>query len=161
MGAPSSPTLANIVASRLDRRLDALAKKEGVRYTRYADDLTFSFKNQTAMRSIPLIKEIIADEGFVLNRGKEEINYRHQRQYVTGLVVNEELNIKKENYKRLRATLHNTRVKGINIAMAQWGADNERSFKSQLEGHINFLAMINESKARKLREDFLKIRWNV
>jgi len=42
-GAPTSPALTNTLCLRLDRRLAGLAKRLGWRYTRYADDLTFSF----------------------------------------------------------------------------------------------------------------------
>lgn len=41
-GAPTSPALTNIVCVNLDRRLTGLADKMGLRYSRYADDLTFS-----------------------------------------------------------------------------------------------------------------------
>lgn len=41
-GAPTSPALTNIVCLNLDRRLTGLAEKLGLRYSRYADDLTFS-----------------------------------------------------------------------------------------------------------------------
>lgn len=41
-GAPTSPVLSNIVCLNLDRRITGLADKLGLRYSRYADDLTFS-----------------------------------------------------------------------------------------------------------------------
>src|SRR5262249_29867281 len=41
-GACTSPSLSNLVARRLDRRLSGLARRMGLTYTRYADDLTFS-----------------------------------------------------------------------------------------------------------------------
>lgn len=42
-GSPASPAVSNAICLRLDRRVSALAKKFGCRYTRYADDLTFSW----------------------------------------------------------------------------------------------------------------------
>ena len=41
-GAPTSPTLSNLVFRRLDYRLAALARAYKASYTRYADDLYFS-----------------------------------------------------------------------------------------------------------------------
>ena len=41
-GAPTSPTITNILCVKLDRRLNGLAKKFNITYTRYADDITFS-----------------------------------------------------------------------------------------------------------------------
>jgi hypothetical protein len=43
-GAPTSPVLSNLVNVGLDVRLAALAKQTGATYTRYADDLAFSWK---------------------------------------------------------------------------------------------------------------------
>ena len=43
-GAPTSPRLSNLVNYRLDRRIAAMAKKLGALYTRYADDITLSFR---------------------------------------------------------------------------------------------------------------------
>lgn len=44
-GAPTSPAITNVVCLNLDRRLAGLAEKHGLRYSRYADDLTFSLPN--------------------------------------------------------------------------------------------------------------------
>ena len=41
-GAATSPSLSNIIAKRLDYRLNGFAKKFNLTYTRYADDFTFS-----------------------------------------------------------------------------------------------------------------------
>ncbi len=41
-GAPTSPILSNLVAYRLDRDLMTFAKTYRLRYTRYADDISFS-----------------------------------------------------------------------------------------------------------------------
>ena len=41
-GAPTSPMLANLVCLKLDDDLKKIARNEGLTYTRYADDMTFS-----------------------------------------------------------------------------------------------------------------------
>lgn len=161
MGAPTSPVLANLVASRMDRRLAALAKKEGFSYSRYADDITVSFKGKESLNVIPLIKQIIGEEGFRINPKKESLHFQHQRQYVTGIVVNEGLNIKRSQYKKLRAVLYNARVGDIQQEMKKWGAEDLLSFKAQLEGHIHFISMINSKKANKLKNEFATINWYV
>lgn len=161
MGSPASPSLANLVASRLDRRLSGLAKKEGIKYSRYADDITLSFMNRKDFRVIPLVKQIIVDEGFKINRHKESLQFQHQRQYVTGIVVNAGLNVKREDYKKIRAVIHSARVKGVHYAMEQWGAESLESFKAQINGHIQFISMVNPNKAEKLRSDLSDVRWNV
>jgi RNA-directed DNA polymerase len=93
-GAPTSPRLANLVNVRLDARLAGLAAVHGAVYTRYADDLTFSFAvdDGPAVRQlINGVRRICGDEGryrLHLNR-KVEIRRRHERQEITGLIVND------------------------------------------------------------------------
>ncbi|RYE89798.1 MAG: hypothetical protein EOO75_11215, partial [Myxococcales bacterium] len=61
-GAPTSPALTNILCSRLDRRLTAVAHRSGFRYTRYADDLTFSAPSLTtnAVAAAPVVGAAVA-----------------------------------------------------------------------------------------------------
>lgn len=92
-GAPTSPALTNTLCLRLDRRLQGLAKRLGWRYTRYADDLTFSLpeghKGEPKLGLLlGSIGRIAADEGFVVNPKKTQVARKGSRQKVTGLVVN-------------------------------------------------------------------------
>jgi RNA-directed DNA polymerase len=102
--------LANLVNYRLDTRLDHLAVKFGAMYTRYADDLTFSFDEDRGGRVRALIRavsRIVAGEGYRLHkRRKLSIRRRHQQQRVTGLVVNEGVNVPRQTRRRLRAVEH-------------------------------------------------------
>ena len=98
-GAPTSPALTNTVCLRLDRRLSGLARALGWRYTRYADDLTFSLPQLPAKskrkptppgvaKLIGGIKTIAADEGFEVHPEKTRVARLGGRQKVTGLVIN-------------------------------------------------------------------------
>ncbi len=109
-GAPTSPRLSNLVNYAMDERLSALAAKIGATYSRYADDMTFSFAEESrdaVAAAIRLTKEILSDYGYLLHlKQKLSIRRRHQRQAVTGLVVNDGVRLPRETRRRLRAIRH-------------------------------------------------------
>jgi RNA-directed DNA polymerase len=121
-GAPTSPRLSNLVNWRLDARLSGLAAKFGATYTRYADDITFSFdadeptvihaligvtKPTTVHAVIGMTKHIVAREGYALHqRRKLHIRRRHNQQLVTGLVVNERVALPRRTRRWLRSVEH-------------------------------------------------------
>jgi hypothetical protein len=92
-GAPTSPAITNALCLRLDRRLAGLAKRYGWRYTRYADDLTFSLPAEhkgppKVGAMIGCVTRIVASEGFEIKPEKTRVHRSGGRQSVTGLVVN-------------------------------------------------------------------------
>jgi hypothetical protein len=109
-GAPTSPRLSNLVNFKLDARLNALARKFGADYTRYADDMAFSFASGDHEQLAPFIrtaKKILREEGYELHtRKKLQIRRRHHRQTVTGLVVNERVGLPRATRRWLRAVEH-------------------------------------------------------
>lgn len=109
-GAPTSPRLSNLVNVRLDARLSALARKLGAAYTRYADDITFSFsaEDRSAIgAAIVTTKRVLADEGYALHQKRKlHIRRRHQQQLVTGLVVNDRPRLPRSTRRWLRAVEH-------------------------------------------------------
>ena len=108
-GAPSSPALANLCAFGLDVRLSALAQRFGARYSRYADDLVFSgpAELQGQLRNLRAwVAAIVQAEGFALNRDKTRLMQAHQRQQVTGVVLNQRANLSRSDYDALKARLH-------------------------------------------------------
>jgi hypothetical protein len=109
-GAPTSPRLSNLVNHAMDARLSGLATAEGALYTRYADDMTFSFGEDDAAAVHTVMfgaKRIVAEYGYALHeKRKRSIRRRHQRQLVTGLVVNQQPALPRETRRRLRAVRH-------------------------------------------------------
>ena len=116
-GSPCSPVISELIGQILDLRLLRFAKKYGVRYSRYADDITFStnqkhFPVALAVQDSKdlsswtlgndLVHEIEA-AGFKINTGKTRMHCRGSRQMVAGLVVNEKANIRSEYYRKARA----------------------------------------------------------
>jgi RNA-directed DNA polymerase len=117
-GAPTSPSITNTLALRLDTRLAGLARKLGVRYTRYADDLTFSGHGGDGApvgKLIDAVRRIAADEGFAVHEKKTRIMRAGRRQKVTGLVVNRAgkgaqapaVRVPRSLVRQLRAAIHN------------------------------------------------------
>lgn len=109
-GAPTSPALSNLVNRRLDARLAGAAEFADAVYSRYADDLAFSFDEDEPFRIrelVRVVKFVLAKEGYKLHhRKKLHVRRRHNRQLVTGLVVNEHLAVPRWRRRWLRAVVH-------------------------------------------------------
>ncbi len=116
-GAPTSPFLANLAATRLDFRLAGLAKKwrsktryQAVRYSRYADDLAFSSDYPRLIDLLHPIRRIVADCGFQVHDRKIEFHRQPAQLRICGIVVNHKLSVPRSYWRRLRATLHGART---------------------------------------------------
>ena len=157
-GAPTSPALANACCYRMDCRLAGLAKAAGATYTRYADDLAFSGGPdfQRAMKGFEkYVAFVVADEGLVINFRKTRTMNRATRQHLAGLVVNDRLNVKRADIKRLEAILTNCIHKGP----ASQNREGHPFFRAHLEGKVVFVSMINPDKGGQLRVLFERIQW--
>ena len=85
-GSAASPTLSNIAFARTDKRLRCLADRWKVKYTRYADDLTFS-GHYIPSKFINIVYEILQVEGFIPNKEKTRLIGPKGRKIVTGVSV--------------------------------------------------------------------------
>jgi hypothetical protein len=108
-GAPTSPIITNIVCQRLDYLLSGVAKRFGLKYSRYADDITFSSMHNVYQAESEFIKElyrIIAEQKFHIKESKTRLQKIGYRQEVTGLLVNNKVNVQKRYVKQLRMWLY-------------------------------------------------------
>lgn len=162
-GAPTSPIVSNYVCRAMDTRLAELAREERCHFSRYADDLTFSTDRTTfppALAHIdggmsiagPAIVELIEGSGFELNAAKTKLMRRTQRQRVTGLVVNEKLNVSTHYVRRLRNLLyiwHSYGEADAITALARseparnWPPGKDQpSFRSVVQGRVNYVGSV-------------------
>ncbi len=171
-GSPTSPTLSNMLSKKLDRRLNGLAKRFGVKYSRYADDITFSsmhnvFKNKEFLEEL---KRIIESQGFVINEKKVRLQKAGYKQEVTGLTVNEKVNVRRRYIKTIRNWLYLWETYGYKKANAFFKNDyikDKGHVKKKvpelslvLEGKLLFLKMVkgeNDSTYLKLNERFERL----
>lgn len=152
-GAPTSPAITNALCLRLDRRLEGLAKKLGWRYTRYADDMTFSLpmehKGKPRLGSmIGCVTRIVAAEGFEVKQEKTRVHRTGGRQSVTGLVVNGDGDprVSRKLRRQLRSAVHKLKT-GKPL--------QEGESVARLKGYAAFVYMTNPDLGKKLLADLL------
>jgi RNA-directed DNA polymerase len=143
-GAPTSPRLANLVCSRLDRRLLGFAGKRGIIYTRYADDLSFSAAQPLVLaKSKPIIEKIVAAEGLQINERKVRLAGPARRRRITGLVLTgKDAGIGRAKYRYLRADLFHL------AKQPRSDASNEKV--RRLDGWLSYVRDVDMSRYARL-----------
>lgn len=167
-GAPTSPMLSNLIAKKLDYRLTGLANKYNLNYSRYADDLTFSSNTKSKFPAIDFIKRIIEEEGFKLNDDKTAFMNKGNKQYVTGLTIQNGVHtpkkyrqeIKQHIYFCLKYGVKNHLIK-LNLKNKYHFYNNSMKYCDWLYGHICFISSIDKEYGDKLLNDYNKIYWPV
>lgn len=118
-GAPTSPYLSNIFAKDIDNRLSKYLLKRGLYYTRYSDDITISgnISDKQVPQIISFCKYLLSNYGLRLNNEKTKILRQHQKQYVTGAVVNENVSVESKTKKKLRQQMYYIQKFGLESHM--------------------------------------------
>lgn len=149
-GSPASPAITNILCRRFDARMFGMARQLGFTYTRYADDVTFSANGDAVAKYKTLLwraKAIIHEEGFTIHPEKLRIMRYGSRQEVTGLIVNKQLGIPREDLRRFRAVL--CQVEQDGPVGKRWHGDGH-NILAVLGGYVNFIRMVSPEKAALL-----------
>lgn len=151
-GAPTSPIVSNMICRRLDREFVKFSSLARVFYTRYADDITFSFnhnelgvlfnKNENKVSSE--IERIVLSNGFRINVKKTRLQSSKERQVVTGIKVNSKLNIDRRYYRTTKSMIHSMK---INIEAAQkkflkLNPESKSDIVNVVRGRISYISMV-------------------
>jgi retron-type reverse transcriptase len=165
-GAPTSPVISNIVCRKLDHRLSGLARRFGLQYSRYADDITFSSMHNVYNADSEFLKElnrIITDQRFQINQTKTRLQKEGYRQEVTGLIVNEKVNVQRRYVKELRMWLYYWERYGYERAyrffLQQYAETIKSGSKGQpdmfcvISGKLDYLRMVKGAE----NEQYLKL----
>lgn len=122
-GAPTSPIITNMICDKLDHRLGGLARRFGLNYTRYADDITFSSMHNVFQENSDFRKElvrIISDQRFVINDKKTRLQKRGSRQEITGIIISDRLNVSQKYVRDIRNILYMWEKYGYSVAYAKF-----------------------------------------
>ena len=148
-GAPSSPAISNFVCYQLDQELIEYCKLRSLAYSRYADDLTFSSDKLIASDAILDLILLIKKNNFRINEKKLRLQTSNSRQTVTGITVNEKVNVNRRLLKKIRAMLHDLNTNGLEAATirhlkikGECTPAEKKFFARRLEGYINFVGQV-------------------
>lgn len=166
-GSPCSPIVANMVCARLDTQMQKLARNFRSAYSRYADDITISTSQTNFSTDLVLLNKtnlppqvqlggelvkVISSNGFQINKNKVRLQFRHNRQEVTGLIVNVRLNVNRTYLNQLRAMLHAWEKFGYAKAEMDFQSKycwrsraphrQPSKFRQVVYGKLNYLSMV-------------------
>ena len=163
-GAPTSPILTNIICSKMDTALQKLAKKHNCTYSRYADDISFSFtcRYKRLPRNILIAKssgvapgemllKIITENGFKVNETKVRLCTGSNRFEVTGLTVNEFPNVRRQYIQQVKSMIYAWEKHGYEKAENEYytkyyyhkrATDQKPALLHVIKGKLAFFQMV-------------------
>ena len=138
-GAPTSPTVSNLVMRPFDVHMGEWCREREIRYTRYCDDLTFSgaFAPEEVIRKVRGFLQVY---GFELNRKKTRVLGRGNAQSVTGIVVNEKAQVSRAYRRKLRQEVYLFDRYGIKT---EEGPKNDEKERMRLLGKMRYVLSVN------------------
>lgn len=138
-GAPTSPTVSNLVMRPFDVHMGEWCREREIRYTRYCDDLTFSgvFAPEEVIRKVRGFLQVY---GFELNRKKTRVLGRGNAQSVTGIVVNEKAQVSRAYRRKLRQEVYLFDRYGIKT---EEGPKNDEKERRRLLGKMRYVLSVN------------------
>ena len=172
-GAPTSPIITNMICDTLDRRLAGLAKRFGLHYSRYADDITFSSMHNVYQKNGEFRKEllrIIQSQGFTINEKKTRLQKIGGRQEVTGIIVSNKLNVTHDYVRNIRNILYLWDRYGYGVAYAKFFPKYQEDkghvkkgapdLVNVIDGKLMYMKMVKgdeDSTYRRLHDKFEKL----
>lgn len=153
-GFPTSPVLSNLVFRPLDDEFEHFANVNGLTYTRYADDLTFSGESVNDAH-LEAISGTLSSQGFRTNTKKVRFQRKGHRQVVTGFTVAhaDHVRLPKPKKKILRQDLYYSSKIGL-AGQANFRNLDEDDFRNQMLGRINYFMSVESKLARVMRQAF-------
>jgi len=140
-GAPTSPALSNLIFKDADALISSFCVDRKIRYTRYADDLSFSgdFDEKELLEKVT---EVVENLNLHINVAKTKLMTPNMRQTVTGIVVNEKPQVAFHKRNELRQAMHYIKKFGID-EHREYKEIDQKNYLEHILGKVNFVLQIN------------------
>lgn len=152
-GSPTSAYISNLIMKEFDEEIGNWCNINDISYTRYSDDMTFS-GNFNPSELIIKIRKMLYKLGLELNNDKIHIVNKSQSQSVTGIIVNEKLQVNAKYRNKIRQEIYYIKKFGLKSHLNKCSINvNELKYLNKLYGRILYVLQIN-----KFDQEFLKYK---
>ena len=143
-GSPTSAYISNLVMKEFDEELGNWCNLKIISYTRYSDDMTFSGEFNPS-ELIVKVRKMLYKLGLELNNNKIHIVHKSSSQNVTGIVVNEKLQVNIKYRNKIRQEIYYIKKFGLSSHMKKSDINIEsKRYLNKLYGRIIYVLQINE-----------------
>lgn len=144
-GTPTAPAIANIIMKKFDEPIGKWCADKNIVYTRYCDDMTFSgdFSKDLV---ISKVTKLLNSMNLYPNEKKTIVIPKNKRQVVTGVMVNEKIQVPESYRKEIRKEIYYCKKFGVESHLEHCNINSQytkQSYINHLCGKINYVLMIN------------------
>ncbi|QXP72117.1 RNA-directed DNA polymerase [Polaribacter sp. R2A056_3_33] len=154
-GAPTSPRISNILMLPFDNEIAKYCKpkfiggkKVQVKYTRYADDIAFSGEINKA-EFVELVSNELQKLDLSLNEDKTIEKKRNQQQIISGIIVNQKIQVPRKKRDELKQAMYYIEKFGLENHLARIKC-TKANYVSHLLGIANYIVFINPKDKKTL-----------
>ena len=142
-GSPTSSYISNLVMKDFDEDLGSWCEENNISYTRYSDDMTFS-GNFNPSELIIKVKKMLHKLSLELNDDKTHIVCKSARQDVTGITVNEKVQVNIKYRKNIRQEIYYIKKYGLTSHLEKRNIKCDKNkYLDSLYGKILYVLQIN------------------
>lgn len=105
-----------------------------------------------------MVEKIVAEENFTINKTKTRLQYKNQRQEVTGLIVNNKISISREMENEIKNAIYFIGKYGVCEHMRHIEC-NKSFYKEHLYGIAYFINMVDREKGQKYLRQLDLLEW--
>lgn len=160
-GAPTSPYLSNILLNEFDVKISKYCTSKNLKYTRYADDMAFSGNDIDLGELKDLIDIELKKVGLNLNEAKTVEMPLAKRQEISGIIVNEKIQVPRKKRDELRQAVYYIEKFGLENHLEKINCE-KANYVKHLLGLANYILFINpkDERTKKIMVKLKKLYQN-